>query len=69
MRNKLLEVLEMAWAGGFTTKSDFSRSHADAIAMASCRKLITTRTQDGDYGRRWLITPKGCSVLFSSKEL
>jgi hypothetical protein len=57
-------VLERAWLGGFRTKSDFAREHADHIAIASSRKLITTLRLDGEFGRTWQITPAGLSILW-----
>lgn len=61
----VLTILAQAWAAGFTTRSDFARSNAEAVAEASCRGLITTRNiAAGAYGRQWLITPKGCKTLF-----
>lgn len=61
----VLNVLVEAWSTGFTTKSDFARRHADPVAEASGRGLITTMSYTGSiYTRKWNITPKGCRKLF-----
>jgi hypothetical protein len=60
-----IEVVSRAWADGFTTRSDFARSNAEAVAEAACRGLITTlNVVTGAYGKRWLVTPTGCALLF-----
>jgi len=59
------EVLNIAWTGRFTTKSDNARLHADVIPAALERGLITTRVGAATYGREYLITPKGLTVLWA----
>jgi hypothetical protein len=64
----VLQVVAQAWSDGFTTRSDFARSNAEAVAEAACRGLITTlNVVAGKWGNHWLVTPKGCKKLF--KEL
>lgn len=55
----LTDVLRHAWLSPFTTKSDFARAAADAVAMAASDGFISTRVAAGFYGNRWLITPTG----------
>ncbi len=61
---KTLKVLEHAWRDGFTTRCDYARKNAEAVAAAACLGLITTRMTDNAYGCKWHITPRGCEVLF-----
>lgn len=61
---RLIEVLTRAWNGGFSTKSDFARSHATNLAMACSDGFITTRLSRTTYGNRWLITPDGLNFLW-----
>lgn len=61
----LTKVLMQAWTGSFTTKSTAAREHADTVAAAAQRGLITTRIGPSVYGRDYLITPKGLTVLWS----
>lgn len=49
---------------GFTTRSDFARSHANEIAQAACLGLISTKCPDGTFGRIWSLTPLGLTTLF-----
>jgi hypothetical protein len=61
----VLQVIAQAWSDGFTTRSDFARSNAEAVAEAACRGLITTlNVITGQHGKSWLVTPKGCKKLF-----
>jgi hypothetical protein len=61
----VLTVVAQAWANGFTTRSDYARSHAEAVAVAACRGLITTKDPTtGEYQRKWRVTPKGATYLF-----
>jgi hypothetical protein len=65
----LLGVLERAWEGGFSTRSDFARRNAEEVAAAACLGLITTRQTNSSYGRSWRITPSGCRLLFKQGAL
>lgn len=56
-------VLAQAWAGGFSTKSDFARANADAVAEAASRGFITSGDERGKFGRWWRITKPGLHVL------
>jgi hypothetical protein len=60
---KLTDVLNLAWSLPFSTKSDFARAYADAVAEAACRGLITTRTDAGGWGHFWRITPAGAAIV------
>lgn len=62
----LYAVLFKAWQGGFSTRSRFSRSEADMIAVAATEQLITTKISEEMWGNKWLITEDG---LYYMKEL
>jgi hypothetical protein len=62
-RSFFADVLHLAWSQPFSTKSDFARAYADEIAEAACRGLITTRTEAGEWGRYWRITPAGAAII------
>jgi hypothetical protein len=64
----LIVVLERVWKAGIRTKSNFARAHADAVAIASDRRLITTQLTHGDYGRSWYITPEGLVLLWKRRK-
>jgi hypothetical protein len=62
----ITEVVAQAWSDGFSTRSDFARTHAEAVAEAACRGLITTlNVLTKHHGKQWMITPEGCSTLFT----
>jgi hypothetical protein len=65
----LVSVLDQAWQAGFTSRSDLAREHADVVAMATERSLITTRIGPNVYSNRHLITPQGLTVLWSLRGL
>lgn len=60
---ELLPVLHRAWERPFLTRSDFARTHADEVAIASCLGLITVRHDSTTWGRSWRITARGLSLL------
>ena len=60
---RIKEVLDYAWQGTFTTKSDFARSHADWIALSASLDLITVMTSETTWTRNWMITEKGLIAL------
>jgi hypothetical protein len=55
----VLDVLTHARAEPFTTKSDFARKAANAVALAASEGLITTRLNDTTYTNRWMVTIDG----------
>lgn len=65
----LVTLLAAAWQGGFTSRSDLAREHADVVAMATERALITTRVGPNTYSNKHLITPEGLRVLWSLRGL
>lgn len=65
----LVNLLDAAWQGGFTAKSDRAREHAAVVSMATERNLLTTRIGPNQYSNRHLITPQGLTVLWSLKGL
>lgn len=60
-------MVEQAWLGSFSTKSDFARSAANYVAAAASMDLITTRLGPNRFGRAWRPTPKGLRVLFKHR--
>lgn len=61
----VLTAVARAWSDGFSTRSDFARTNAEAVAEAACLGLITTfNVITGVYGKQWLVTPRGCQRLF-----
>jgi hypothetical protein len=62
-------VLHEAWAGGFTTKSDFARANADEIACAASSGLLTVQDTRDTFGRSWRITPAGLALLWQLRSL
>lgn len=65
----LVTLLDRAWQGGFTSRSDLAREFADVVAMATERSLITTRVGPNVYSNKHLITPEGLRVLWSLRGL
>lgn len=69
MEGHTLSAVEVAWAGGFSTRSDFARQHAEVVAEAACCGLITTfNPTTGKHGKQWLVTPLGCRKLFKESK-
>lgn len=60
---ELLPVLKRAWERPFLTRSDFARTNADEVAIASCLGLLTVRHDPETWGRFWRITATGLSLL------
>jgi hypothetical protein len=48
--------------------SDFSRRHAELVAVAASLQLITTRVNSQVFSRDWQITAKGLRWLNEVKE-
>ena len=65
----LVNVLDQAWQGGFSSRSDVARLNAEIVSMATERNLITTRIGPNLYGNKHLITPLGINTLWSLKGL
>ena len=62
--NTLPELLEYTYlAGGFTTRSDTARFHAELVAEAACKYLLTTETPRDGFQAVWRITPVGLKQL------
>lgn len=64
-----MQLLDVAWQGGISSRSDLARQNAEVLAMATERKLVTTRIGPNTYANRHLITPQGLHVLWSLKGL
>jgi len=56
-------VIKTCWLSQVTTKSDFARSEANAIAAAASEGFLTTRIGEDRYTRYWLPTPVGLEFL------
>lgn len=63
MEEKLASVVNEAHVRGFTTKSLFSRTYAEFVAMAASLQLISTRIAKDLYGNEWQVTVKGLRWL------
>jgi hypothetical protein len=50
--------------GGFTTRSDFARLNAEAVAAAAVQGFITTEVPGDGYGSVWRPSPLGADALF-----
>jgi len=72
-------VVEEAWNGPYSTKSDFARAHASEVAAAACLGYITTavkftkdhrRPKEGveEFGSLWRITLRGSELLAGKGE-
>lgn len=61
--HKLKAVLDEAWQGNFTTKSDFARVEADWVAMAASLGFITVLITMTQCSRFWMITEEGLVAL------
>lgn len=59
MNDLIRAVLERAWRGGFTTKSNFAREKADEVAICASLGLISTKIQGTKFGTQWFITKQG----------
>ena len=61
----LLTLLQHIHTYAFTTKSDLARIHADRIAEAASKGLISTAIVPGSShcGHIWKITTKGLTLL------
>lgn len=57
------EVLAKSHFEGFTTRSNFARKHADAVAMLACCNLISTHVQNDQWSNLWKITSDGLVFL------
>lgn len=60
---RLAEVILEAYRRGFTVASDYARTNADHVAMASSIGLISTRLYGNVYSREWRPTVKGLEWL------
>lgn len=59
----LRPILERAWLGGFSTKSDFAREKANGVAIAASLGLITTEIKPYKFGTKWVVTKQGLEVI------
>lgn len=56
-------VIKTSWLNQVTTKSNFARENANAIAAAASEGFLTTRVGEDHYTRYWLPTPVGLEFL------
>lgn len=59
----IYNVLERAWKGGFSTKSDFARKHANEVAVCASLGYITTKEKPKTFSNVWRITNPGLEIL------
>lgn len=50
--------------GGFTTRSDFARLNAEAVAAAAVQGFITTEVPREGYGSIWRPSALGLDAIF-----
>lgn len=62
------ETLFEAHFNGFTTKSNFAREKADAVAMLACCGLISTSFGNNQWSNLWKVTPEGLNFLSEALE-
>lgn len=62
-------ILDAAWQGTFTTKSDLARTEADWVALCASLGLITVMTTPDTFSRSWMITEDGLETLAEVNEL
>lgn len=59
------EVVQYAFdIGGFTTRSDYARSHVEAVAAAACQGFLTTEVPGQGFGSVWRASALGIDGLF-----
>lgn len=59
----LYDVCREAMEKGITTKGDYARKAANAVAIAAVEGLITTKMTEMHYGNRWLLTEDGADFM------
>ena len=57
-------ILTKAWVEGIYLQSTFFRENAFDVAVCASEGWITTKGLNDSYHNRWLITPKGLTVLW-----
>lgn len=63
----LLGLLEYIYlAGGFTTRSDMAREHAEMVAYAAQLGYITTLTPSDGFGNVWRLSMRGFKHLWDN---
>lgn len=53
-------------SGGFTTRSDFARHNAEAVAAAALQGFLTTEVPREGFGHVWRASPLGADALFTN---
>lgn len=62
---EVLSVVQYAFdTGGFTTRSDYARSHVEAIAAAAVQGFLTTEVPGSGFGSVWRASALGIDGLF-----
>ena len=59
----LYDVCREAMEKGISTKGDYARKAANALAIAAVEGLITTKMTEMHYGNRWLLTEDGADFM------
>lgn len=62
-------MIEQAWRGGFSTKSDFARKDAIHVGVAASLGLISTRLGPDTFGTTWHATPRGLRALWRERKI
>ena len=59
----IYQLLTLARAKPFTTKSDTARAGADIVALCACEGLLTTMLPEGTFTNVWMVTSDGITWL------
>lgn len=60
---ELIFTIERAKLQPFTTKSEFAREFANAVALCACEGFITTKLGDSQFTNVWMATSMGLQFL------
>ena len=61
---RVTEVLEKAWAGGFSVQSQFFRDNPIYVALCASEGYISTIINQDRFGKIWRLTPEGTQKLY-----
>ena len=59
----IYEVVWTAWQGGFKVSSNKARNNSLSVGTAASLGLITTKSDEGQYGRTWYVTAEGLAFM------
>lgn len=68
VERSLRTVVRQAYREPFTIQSNFAQKHAEFVAMAASKGLITTQIKRDLFGRHWRVTVLGLQWLNQATE-